>query len=58
MERYSFPLHGNLQSHASSEIRPWPGGGDDSDDGDGDDDGGASSEDGVDLGTQKECSPR
>lgn len=50
MGRYSFPLHGDLQSQASSEIRLWP-----DDDGDDDD---ASSEDGVDLGSQKECSPR
>lgn len=50
--RYSFALFGNLQSHASPEMRPWP------DDGDGDeDDEDAPSEEEGNPRSQKEWSP-
>lgn len=55
MGKYSFPLHGNFQSHTSSEMRPWPG--DDDDNTDYADDA-FPSEEGVHLGSQKECSPK
>lgn len=52
MGRYNVLLCGNLQSHASSEIRPWP------DDADDNDAAGASGKEGVDFGSQGACSPR
>ena len=52
MGRHSILLCGNLQSHASSEIRPWPA------DVDGYDDDDAPRKKGVNSGSQKECSPR
>lgn len=51
MGKWSLPFCGNLQSHASSVIRPWP-------DDNNNDAGDVPGEEGVNFGSQKECSPR